>query len=73
MSQLNSRKPAAERDRLLALLALRTGFIPLDALAESLRAWAVEKAQPLTDFLRARDQLSAERARLLEALAAEQL
>jgi hypothetical protein len=66
-------RPAADRNLLFGVLALRMEFVGKDDLLAAMQAWAHDRTRPLGDVLVARGGLSRDRCGLLNALVEEHL
>jgi WD40 repeat protein/serine/threonine protein kinase len=60
--------PAADRNLLLAVLALQMDFVNRDDLIEAMNAWVLEKSKPLGQLLEERGGLAADVRGVLETL-----
>src|SRR4051794_3035475 len=68
MSECPTGRPAAGRNLLFGVLALRLDFLTPDALVAGLDAWVRDRARPLGQVLVERGALGDEARLLLEAL-----
>src|SRR5262249_58030250 len=60
--------PSADRNLLLAVLALQNGLVGKDDLLAAMHAWAVDKLRPLGELLVERGAMGPEYRALLDAL-----